>query len=101
MASRCVYVTTPQVLYECGNAMARTQKRTAVANLHQELTEHGNLIEPNAEEIVAAWAAYRRGSTGGPSIVDCLSFEVMRRLGITEAFTNDRHFAAAGFVALF
>lgn len=30
-----------------------------------------------------------------------VSFAVMRRLGITEAFTNDRHFQAAGFATLF
>jgi predicted nucleic acid-binding protein len=30
-----------------------------------------------------------------------VSFSVMRRLGLTRAFTNDRHFAAAGFEALF
>jgi len=30
-----------------------------------------------------------------------VSFAVMRRLGITEAFTNDRHFGAAGFTTLF
>ena len=34
-------------------------------------------------------------------IVDQVSFAVMRRLGITDAFTNDRHFKAAGFRALF
>lgn len=33
--------------------------------------------------------------------VDNVSFVVMRRLGITDAFTNDRHFKAAGFNTLF
>ena len=33
--------------------------------------------------------------------VDQLSFQVMRRLGLTEAFTNDQHFQAAGFTTLF
>jgi predicted nucleic acid-binding protein len=32
---------------------------------------------------------------------DHISFVVMRRLGITEAFTNDVHFQAAGFTTLF
>jgi predicted nucleic acid-binding protein len=27
--------------------------------------------------------------------------QVMRRLGITEAFTNDKHYQAAGFNVLF
>ena len=31
------------------------------------------------------------------SLVDCVSFDVMRRLGVTAAFTFDRHFADQGF----
>jgi len=33
--------------------------------------------------------------------VDCMSFAVMPRLRITDAFTNDQHFRAAGFEILF
>jgi predicted nucleic acid-binding protein len=32
------------------------------------------------------------------SIVDCTSFEVMRRLDIREGLAFDQHFAAQGFV---
>lgn len=31
------------------------------------------------------------------SLVDCVSFTTMRRLGINEVFTFDRHFAEQGF----
>jgi predicted nucleic acid-binding protein len=31
---------------------------------------------------------------------DCVSFELMRRYGITEALTNDHHFKQEGFVVL-
>ncbi|HET7091267.1 MAG TPA: PIN domain-containing protein [Anaerolineae bacterium] len=31
------------------------------------------------------------------SLVDCISFEMMRRLGIKTAFTHDRDFAEQGF----
>jgi len=48
-----------------------------------------------------AWAAYERGDAAQAGIVDHISFVVMRRLGIMEAFTNDRHFQAAGFTTLF
>jgi predicted nucleic acid-binding protein len=39
--------------------------------------------------------------SGSPGIVDLVSFEVMSRLGLTAAFTNDRHFTAKGFTTLF
>jgi uncharacterized protein len=44
--------------------------------------------------------AYDRGEAGEAGIVDHLSFRVMRRLGLSEAFTNDRHFQVAGFKML-
>ena len=31
------------------------------------------------------------------SFTDCVSFEVMRKMKIKDAFTTDKHFAAAGF----
>jgi predicted nucleic acid-binding protein len=34
------------------------------------------------------------------SLVDCTSFELMRRLGIQRAFTLDRHFSDQGFRCL-
>ncbi len=36
-------------------------------------------------------------SRQGPNIVDCVSFEVMRQLGISSAFTFDEHFRKDGF----
>ncbi len=48
-----------------------------------------------------AWAEYRAANAGAAGIVDQVSFVVKRRLGLTEAFTNDRHFQAAGFTAFF
>jgi uncharacterized protein len=34
------------------------------------------------------------------SLTDCISFEIMRTHGITEALTHDHHFEQAGFRAL-
>jgi uncharacterized protein len=94
-------VTTPLILWECGNAAARRPFRQRVNVLRQKLIREGLLIEPMPHEIEAAWVAYDRGDASQAGIVDHVSFQVMRRLGITEAFTNDKHFQAAGFTLLF
>jgi predicted nucleic acid-binding protein len=65
------------------------------------LEDSGRLIEPTLEDWHQAWVAYARGDAAGAGIVDHVSFLVMRRLGITDVFSNDRHFKAAGFNTLF
>ena len=94
-------VTTPLVLYECGNAAARKPYRPDVDAFRRELQEFGDLLEPTPTEVEMAWSNYTQGVIGSAGIVDFISFAVMRRLGITEAFTNDRHFQTAGFTVLF
>jgi predicted nucleic acid-binding protein len=95
-------VSTTFVLLECGNSAARNPVlRSHVADLRRWLEQNQRLIVPTDADWVAAWAAYERGEAGNAGIVDHVSFSVMRRLSLTDAFTNDRHFAAAGFRTLF
>ena len=94
-------VTTSLVLCECGNAAARRPYRADVFELRKFLVREQLLVDPTPEEVEEAWAAYAQADAGGAGIVDHLSFRVMRRLGFTEAFTNDQHFQAAGFTTLF
>ncbi|MDS4021733.1 MAG: hypothetical protein RKR03_14740 [Candidatus Competibacter sp.] len=61
----------------------------------------GELIIPTEADWENAWTAYQRGEAGQAGIVDQVSFIIMRQLGITEAFTNDRHFRAASLRVLF
>lgn len=93
--------STTFVLAECGNAAARKPYRLAVDRLRLQLESWNTLIVPSGEDWQAAWEAYRRGDAAGAGIVDQLSFTVMRRYGLARAFTNDRHFRAAGFEPLF
>jgi predicted nucleic acid-binding protein len=37
----------------------------------------------------------------GYSLTDCISMQIMRREGITDVLTDDRHFEQEGFRALF
>jgi predicted nucleic acid-binding protein len=94
-------LTTTYILLERGNTAARCAFRSDVCALRQTLELRNELIVPTQDDWLRAWAAYERGEAGQAGIVDHVSFVVMRRLGITEAFTNDRHFQAAGFGVLF
>jgi predicted nucleic acid-binding protein len=94
-------VTTRFILLECGNTAARRTFRADVCALRQALEMRKELIAPTDEDWSEAWAAYERGEAAQAGIVDHVSFVVMRRLGMTEAFTNDKHFQAAGFTVLF
>ena len=93
--------TTSCILLECGNAAARTPFRRDVVELRDQFIPDGKLIEPSESDQSLAWLAYGRGEAGDASIVDHISIVVMRRLGLTEVFSNDRHFKAAGFNTLF
>jgi len=96
-----ILFSTPLVMAECANALARTRFRSEVDEFRKRLETAGNLVWPTSEDWEAAWAAYREGQCDQAGLVDQVSFLVMRRLGITRSFTNNRHFRAAGFETLF
>jgi len=95
------FVTTEFIFLEAGNAAARTQYRKPIRDIRHELASRGKIIEVAAANLELAWQNYERGSANRAGIVDQTSFVAMRRLGLTEAFTNDQHFTAAGFTTLF
>jgi len=88
-------------MLECANAAARRLYRTLAAQTREAMESTGRLIVPSTQDWQEGWAAYEHDNTTSAGIVDQVSFVVMRRLGITEVFTNDRHFKAAGFKTLF
>jgi predicted nucleic acid-binding protein len=94
-------ITTTFILLECGNAAARRPYRNLVDEMRLKLEKGGKLITPTAADWQEAGVAYTRSGPGSAGIVDQISFLVMRRLGIQDVFTNDRHFKAAGFTTLF
>jgi uncharacterized protein len=101
VSARQPIVTTTFVLLECGNAAARRTYREDVCILRRTLELRNEAIVPTDDDWASAWDAYQREEAGTASIVDYVSFAVMRRLGLRQAFTNDRHFQTAGFETLF
>ena len=101
MKSPCITFASESVLLECGNAASRRPYRDDVSHLRRKLLIGERVVNATDEELQLAWDAYDRREASGAGIVDQISFILMRRLGITEAFTNDEHFRSAGFVTLF
>jgi predicted nucleic acid-binding protein len=89
--------------YAVLEACAVLQRRLGVASMRKLVRQ---ILEPVALEWVtsddheravdALLVAARRNL----SLVDCVSFEVMRRLDIRECLAFDRHFAEQGFSPL-
>ncbi len=100
-SKRYSLITTSYILLECGNTAARRTYRQQPNLLRDYLEQRNEVIFPTVSDWDEAWKTYSTGDTCQAGIVDQVSFVVMRRLGIIEAFTNDKHFEAAGFRVLF
>ena len=98
---KSILLTTPYILAECANAVSRRQSRAALVTLRETLERQKRVLVPTDDDWHEAWRRYAADSIGGPGVVDHLSFLVMGRYGLSQAFTNDRHFRAAGFEPLF
>jgi predicted nucleic acid-binding protein len=57
-----------------------------------------NVVHVNEELFHEAWRYFQKYKDKTYSLTDCVSFVLMKKLGIREALTFDRHFAQAGFV---
>jgi predicted nucleic acid-binding protein len=59
------------------------------------------VIPQSHESFRAGLDLYRARPDKGYSLTDCISMQTMRREGLTEVLTNDRHFNQEGFRTLF
>ncbi len=93
-------VSTNYVLVETFAVAQNRLGIDAVKTLEQDLVPLLRVlwIDPSAHHcaVTAVLTASRRRL----SLVDCASFDAMRRHGLTRAFTFDRHFAEQGFEAI-
>ena len=55
------------------------------------------ILRPDEADETSAVLMLERYADHGISFTDCVSFAIMRRHRIAEAFTFDQHFAVAGF----
>lgn len=100
MASEEHLVTTNYVLVETFALLQSRLGLRAVREFQEDVVPvlHVEFVTPETHRlgIAALLSASRRGL----SFVDCVSFEVMRELGMKSAFTFDGQFHAYGFSAV-
>jgi len=94
--------TSVAVVLETFTFLDRRGSRELALRWKDGLAAVGRLevVECRAADLDAAWAYFDRKELHKLSLVDALSFVIMRRRGIHSAFAFDTHFAAAGFRCL-
>jgi len=98
-------VTTDQVLTEyltIFSDVPEPLRREAAESVEGILASSVIRVIPQSREsFLAGLNLFRARPDKGYSLVDCVSLEAMRKEGLTEVLTNDRHFEQEGFRALF
>ena len=96
--------TTEEVLAEVLTFFARDVwlRSRAVETVREIISDPAVHIVPQSHEsFQAGFDLYAARPDKGYSLTDCISMHTMRREGLTEVLTNDRHFEQEGFRAMF
>jgi predicted nucleic acid-binding protein len=97
---RPVLVTGNYVVAEAVAVLQRRLGMDAVDTLVDDILPAVTVAWVDGAVHAAAINSLRAARRRGLSLVDCISFEQMRRLGITAAFAFDPHFEEQGFHCL-
>ena len=94
-------VTTDAILLEIGNALSRNFKQESVEIIEEFLTSDDvQVIHLHPQLFRKAFDLYKSRSDKMWGLIDCVSFVVMKELGIIDALSADKHFEQAGFSIL-
>ena len=92
-------VTSNFVLDEAFTLLARRASYAFAAGKARLIYASSTLdiLRPDSEAEIAALDLFEKFADQKVSFTDCISFVLMREVGITQAFTFDSHFERAGF----
>lgn len=92
-------MTTDLVLAELGNGLSRSRARSRVEQFIRSLLAgpRAVVVFADRELLTRAVDRYSRVADKQWGLVDCVSFEIMDRHDVYQAFTTDHHFEQAGF----
>ena len=102
LASNRDFVVHEAILLEIGNSLSNVKARNIAVKLKENIENSSRieLISLSPELLEAGWELYAERTDKNWGIVDCISFVLMKRLNIGEAFSTDKHFEQAGFIKL-
>lgn len=97
-------VTTDEVLTQflafcASDAALRVEAAGIVQDILRSSRVH--VFPQTRASFLAGLELYCARPDKGYSLTDCISMQTMRRAGLFDALTNDRHFLQEGFRALF
>ena len=97
-------ITTDEVLTEllayC-SSYPQLRREVGPAVLHLQSDPDIRIVPQSRASFLDGLALYNARPDKGYSLTDWISMQTMRREGVSEALTNDRHFEQEGFHALF
>jgi predicted nucleic acid-binding protein len=97
-----IFITTEFILLEVGNALCSQSLRKNTANFLNNIYQLKSIkiITLSQELFQLGLSLYEQRLDKDWGLTDCISFVVMQREQIQEAFTSDKHFEQAGFIRL-
>ncbi|MGD0884779.1 MAG: PIN domain-containing protein [Thermodesulfovibrionales bacterium] len=96
----CTLITTNYVVIENFALLQNRLGLEAVRGFHDEMLPLINVEWIDTDTHRAGVSAFLAASRRRLSLVDCVSFEIMRTLGIKTAFAFDPHFKEQGLQVL-
>ena len=97
-------MTTDEVLTEYLNYFSNAPepfRHNAAQGVQRLITSSVRVIPQSRESFLAGVALYAARPDKNYSLTDCISMQTMRRVGLVDVLTNDRHFEQEGFRSLF
>jgi predicted nucleic acid-binding protein len=96
----CVMITTNYIIVECFALVQSRLGMEAVMAFQDDIVPLLNMEFVDSATHKAGVSAMLAASRRRLSLVDCVSFEVARNLGIKNIFAFDPHFAEQGFLPI-
>ena len=99
-----VLVTTDEVLTEvlAFSSSDESLRTAAGRTVRRVLSAAGVRVIPQSRQgFLDGLGLYEARPDKGYSLADCISMQTMRREGLVDVLTNDRHFEQEGFRAVF